>query len=323
MPHPQESSQSDHPEEFLHDVIIVGGGPAGLSAALLLGRCGRTVRVIDSGHPRNAASPALHGYLTRDRTPPADFLRIARSEVTSYPSVRIEHGCAEDVARDDDGFFVTLASGQRRHGRKLLLATGLKDHLPEVEGIGRFYGHSVHHCPYCDGWEHRQQTLAVHGWTRSAVELAKELLLWSPRVSLFTDSHCLAPDADGGALARLGIEVVESRILRLDGEGHALASVLTADGPYPCQALFFSPGEEQQSTLAVRAGCPPANSAGVIECPGGGGPMAPGVFLAGNLTQGPQMIAIATAEGLRAAAAVNAELQDDDQNPIIRPPHRG
>jgi thioredoxin reductase len=319
VPAPQDSQPPDDPQEILHDVIIVGGGPAGLSAALLLGRCGRLTRLIDSGHPRNAASPALHGYLTRDGLPPAEFLHIARGELAAYPTVHLESGCVEDLARIDGGFSVTLGSGESRRGRKLLLATGLRDRIPEIEGIGRFYGHTVHHCPYCDAWEHRGQALGVIGNDLQAAELAMELLLWSPEVTLFTHAQPLGPGTDGAVLSRLGIRLVRSRIVRLDGTGNTLASILTAEGPFPCQALFFSPAEDQQSPLAARAGCPPPNRDGLIECPGGAGPAAPGVFLAGNLTRGPQMIAIATAEGLKAAAAIVSELMEEDQAPLVHP----
>jgi thioredoxin reductase len=136
----------------MFDVIIVGAGPAGLSAALVLGRCRRRVLVCDSGEPRNAASHGLHGFITRDGIKPKEFLRIGREELTQYETVELRDATVVAASREDDGFEVTLAGGERIASRKLLLATGVVDELPELEGLDQFYGRSVFHCPYCDGW---------------------------------------------------------------------------------------------------------------------------------------------------------------------------
>jgi thioredoxin reductase len=145
-----------------YDAVIVGGGPAGLSCALLLGRSCRTVLVCDSGEYRNAASHAMHGYLTRDGVDPREFLALAREELKQY---RVEYrACAvKDVETAGDGFRVRLADGSDAEGRKLVLATGVADVIPPIEGMDQFYGRSVHHCPYCDGWEHRDQPIAIYG----------------------------------------------------------------------------------------------------------------------------------------------------------------
>ena len=147
-----------------YDVIVVGAGPAGLSAALMLGRCRRSVVVFDNSKPRNAASRALHGYLTRDGIAPADFLQLARGELAQYDSVEIR---SEEVTaaecRPGDGFVVTVASGGTLRARKLLLATGVVDNLPDIPGFREMYGRSVFHCPYCDGWELCDRPLAVYG----------------------------------------------------------------------------------------------------------------------------------------------------------------
>src|ERR1044072_4531742 len=165
--------------EKLFDVIIVGAGPAGLSAAQILGRCRRDVLVCDAGHPRNAASHALHGYLTRDGLAPAEFLRIARDELQRYETVELRQAEVVDADAVADGFAVKLASGETLKSRKLLLATGVRDELPNIDGVSEFYGPSVFHCPYCDGWEPRDQPLAVSGRGENGSGLALELLLWS------------------------------------------------------------------------------------------------------------------------------------------------
>src|SRR6185503_11154078 len=149
--------------EKLFDVIIVGAGPAGLSAAQILGRCRRRVLVCDSGHPRNAASHALHGYLTRDGIAPGEFLEIGRIQLLRYTTVELRSTSVTEARRVNKLFEITLQSGERLTSRKLLLATGVVDDLPLLEGLQGFYGTSVFHCPYCDGWEIRDQPLAIYG----------------------------------------------------------------------------------------------------------------------------------------------------------------
>ena len=146
------------------DVCIVGGGPAGLSAALVLGRCRRTVLVCDTGRPRNAASHAMHGYLSRDGVPPLEFLAMGRKELERYDTVSLRRvEVVEASCAPDKRFDVTLATGENIRSRKLLIATGVVDNLPTIEGFRELYGRSLFHCPYCDGWEVRDQPLAIYG----------------------------------------------------------------------------------------------------------------------------------------------------------------
>src|SRR4029450_12192893 len=174
-------------DQLKYDVVIVGAGPAGLSAALMLGRCRRSVVVFDNGKPRNAASRALHGYLTRDGIAPADFLQLARGELAPYDSVEIRN---EEVTaaecRRGGGFAVTRASGEAVRARKLLLATGVVDNLPDIPGFRELYGRSVFHCPYCDGWELCDLSLAVYGRGARGAGLSLELTAWGRALVLGT-----------------------------------------------------------------------------------------------------------------------------------------
>ncbi|MBE0597952.1 MAG: NAD(P)/FAD-dependent oxidoreductase, partial [Desulfuromonadales bacterium] len=150
-------------EVSMYDVIIVGGGIAGLSAALILGRCRRRVLVCDSNRPRNARSKGVHGFFSRDGTDPWELRRLGQEQLRPYPTVELLPCVVTDAVCHPGSFEIILEDGQRFLSRLLLLATGIVDHLPQIDGLLEFYGRSVFHCPYCDGWENRDQPLAVYG----------------------------------------------------------------------------------------------------------------------------------------------------------------
>src|SRR6185437_9291593 len=201
------------------DVVIVGAGPAGLSAALILGRARRRVLVCDAGHPRNAPSHGLHCYLTRDGIDPREFLRLGREELRPYETVELRQTEVTDARRllEDgaDNFEVTLSNGERLTSRKLLLATGVIDELPEIEGLSDFYGTSIFHCPYCDGWEMRDEPLAVYGRGENGLGLALELTFWSQNLVLLTDGPAELSGEDIQRLNRRSIPVNEQKISRV------------------------------------------------------------------------------------------------------------
>jgi thioredoxin reductase len=310
-----------------YDVLIVGGGPAGLSAALVLGRCRRRVLVVDSGRPRNASSRAIHGYLSRDGVPPRELLRLGRVELDRYGVEFLE--AEVDSARGlspgetpDSGaeFEIVTRDGRGFRSRKLLLATGIRDVLPPIDGAERYYGRGVHHCPYCDGWEHRDRALVAYGAGRAAVGLALSLRTWSGRVTACTGGKRVAAE-DRGRLRRNGIALRTERIARLDGDGEALQRVVFESGPpLECQALFFKTGQAQHSHLPAMLGCE-SKGDNQMRTDDRQRTCRPGLFLAGDADGDVQFVSVAVAEGARAAVAINRELQDEDRGESRVPPH--
>lgn len=296
----------------MYDVIIVGAGPAGLSAALMLGRSRRRVLVCDTGHPRNAASQAMHGYLTRDGMPSREFLAVAREQLRQYDTVELRGiEVIEAACRPDARFHVALADGSEHTARKLLIATGVVDNLPDIPGFRQLYGRSVFHCPYCDGWEVRDRPLAIYGRGLRGLGLSLELTGWSRDLVLCSDGPAEI-DGDGRArLARNGIAMREERVVRLEGSD-ALESVVFESGPpLPRHALFFTTGQTQQSQLAVALGCA-FNEKGTVRTGKYESTHLPGLYVAGDASRAVQWVVVAAAEGAEAAFAINSDLLQED-----------
>jgi thioredoxin reductase len=291
------------------DVVIVGAGPAGLSAALVLGRACRRVLVFDHGRPRNARSRALHGFLTRDGIPPPDLLRIAREQLRPYDTVRlVDVEVVDAVRREDGGFLVTLDDGRRHAARKLLIATGVADHVPALSGIDELYGRSVFHCPYCDGWELRGQPLAVYGRGARARGLALELTGWTRDIVVCTDGPGELDAAALDDLARNGIRVIETPVRALEGRDGRLERVVFDDGSSLARrALFFTAGQTQCSDLASRLGCE-FNEKGTVRTQPYETTSVPGLYVAGDASRMVQWAVVAAAEGAEAAYSINQAL---------------
>jgi thioredoxin reductase len=292
----------------MFDVIIVGGGPAGLSAALVLGRCLRHVLVCDSGTPRNARSHALNGYLTRDGVAPAEFLAIARDELTRY-GVEQREATVRDVMPSAEGFEVVLGSNERLTARTILLATGVRDHLPDIPGMLECYGISVHHCPYCDGWESQGQAVAAIGDPVSPAGLALSLRTWSTHIVACTNGSAGVTASQRRQLARSGIPLYESRLARLDHDEGRVRRLVFEDGAdVACQRVFFAAPQSQQCPLAERLGCEFTDK-GTVKTDHLGRSCVPGLYVVGDASRDVQFVVVAAAEGAKAGVAINRALQ--------------
>ena len=297
----------------MRDVVIVGGGPAGLSAALVLGRCRRSVLLCDTGRPRNAASRALHGYLTRDGIEPAAFLAIARQELERYETVvRCDMAVVDVACRPDSRFDVVLASGERVETRKLLLATGVVDNLPAIPGFAELYGRSVFHCPYCDGWEVRDEPIAIYGRGERGEGLALELTAWTRDLVLCTDGPSEIEKNGRERLERNGVAIREERVLRLEGADGVLHHVVFDSGErVPRRALFFTTGQRQRSDLLTRLGCE-FNDKGTVRTGKYETTHLAGLYVAGDASRAVQWVVVAASEGAEAAFAINTDLITED-----------
>jgi thioredoxin reductase len=296
-----------------YDVVIVGAGPAGLSAALMLGRCRRSVLICDTGKPRNARSHGLHGYLTRDGIAPAEFLAIGRRELEQYDTVELRQVGANDAQCAPDGTFtVTLDDGDIVTARKLLIATGVVDNVPQLAGIRELYGRSVFHCPYCDGWEMRDQPIAIYGRGSRGLGLSLELTCWSRDLVLCTDGPAEIDEEGRARLERNGIGVREERVTALEGRDGVLERIVFAAGePLARRAMFFTTGQSQRSELAIQLGCE-LNEKGTVHTGKYETTHLPGLFVAGDASRAVQWVIVAASEGAEAAFAINSDLLRED-----------
>ena len=303
------------------DVVIVGGGPAGLSAALILGRCRRRVLVCDNGHPRNKASQAMHGYLTRDGMPPLEFLRLGRSELTPYDTVEFRSVTVVNAECVDGRFVSTLESGEEIYSRKLLIATGVRDKVPELAGIDELYGRSVFHCPYCDGWEVRDQAIAIYGRGERGYGLSLELTAWSRDLVLVTDGPCELDESQRRRLEAARIAVREERVTRLEGTDGILQRIVFASGePLQRRAMFFTTGQYQHADLATRLGCV-VSEKGTVPTGKYETTHLKGLYVCGDASRAVQWVVVAASEGAEAAFAINTDLIKEDLAHEPKPEH--
>ncbi|MEU2299855.1 NAD(P)/FAD-dependent oxidoreductase [Streptomyces antibioticus] len=294
-----------------YEVIVIGGGAAGLSAALVLGRARRRTLVVDAGEPRNAPAAHMHGYLTRDGMAPADFLAAGREEIARY-GVELVRDRAVDVVRDSD-FAVVLAGGRTVRARQLVVATGLKDELPPLPGLAERFGRDVLHCPYCHGWEVRDRAFGVLATTPLSVHQALMVSQWSKDVTLFlhTVAEADLSDDDLRRLAAAGVRVVPGEVSGLTVADDRLTAVRLQDGTeYDREVLFVAPRAVPRTDLPARLG------AEMTETPFGAYPVVdaqgrttvPGLWAAGNVSGFAEQVVNAASRGYRAGAAINGEL---------------
>lgn len=306
-----------------YDVAIVGGGAAGLSAALVLSRARRTVVVIDDGTPRNAPATHMHGYLSRDGTPPAELLAIGRDEVGRYGGELLDDAVSDVVPDGDHGFWTLLASGRRIRARRLLVTTGLRDELPDVPGLAARWARDVLHCPYCHGHEVRDQQIGVIGGAPGAVRYAQIVRQWAHDLVYFTPPGLLTAAERAGLVAR-AIGIVEGTIDRLviDQDDH-LRGIGMADGSVvPRDALFVPPRLVPRSHLLATLGCG-TDADGWVTVDTTGRTDIAGVWAAGNVVDPRAQVITAAGAGSASAIAINADLVDDDVRLALTGYHHG
>jgi len=304
-----------------YEVVVIGGGAAGLSAALVLGRARRRTLVVDAGEPRNAPAAHMQGYLSRDGMSPAEFLALGRAEIARY-GVELVRDRAVDVAKGED-FAVALAGGETVHARRLVVATGLRDELPTLPGVAERFGRDVIHCPYCHGWEVRDQAFGVLATTPMSVHQALMVSQWSKDVTLFlhTVAETELTDDDLRRLAAAGVAVVPGEVAELVVDEDRLTGVRLADGTrHAREALFVAPRAVPQTGLLEQLG------AELRDTPFGAYPVVdetglttvPGVWAVGNAMGFAEQVVNAASAGYRAGATINGELLMTDLDAAVR-----
>ncbi|WP_285036479.1 NAD(P)/FAD-dependent oxidoreductase [Plantibacter sp. ME-Dv--P-095] len=312
------SAAAPAPTELV-DAIIVGGGAAGLSAALMLGRSRRSVIVVDGGQPRNAPADGVHGFLSRDGIPPRELVRLGRAEVAAYGVLVIDAQVGTAV-RDDEGFVLTTTDGASLRGRRLLIATGTADELPDIPGLRERYGRDALHCPYCHGWEVQDRVIGILGTDAQAAahqaqlfrQLSERVIVLRNTAEAFDGEHRAAFDARG-------IEVVDGLVERLEVEDDRLVGVRLADGrTVRVDALAVAPVARVHAAafaeLGVQTQPHPAGAhyGDAIGVDAMGATSVPGVWAAGDVTSLRPQVVQAAAAGAMAGAAMNADLVQDD-----------
>ncbi|MFD5492011.1 NAD(P)/FAD-dependent oxidoreductase [Streptomyces sp. NPDC127091] len=313
------NEHSEHSEKY--DVVVVGGGAAGLSAALVLGRARLRTLVVDAGEPRNAPSPHLQGYLSRDGIPPADFLALGREEIARY-GVELHRDRVTDITREEEHFTVVREAGRAVRARRLVVATGLKDELPAVPGVAERFGRDVLHCPFCHGWEVRDEPFGVLASSAMSVHQALMVSRWSKDVTLFLHRVAEAElsDQDLRRLAAAGVGVVPGEVAELVAENDRLTGVRLADGSVHARSvLFVGPRPVPRTSLLERLG------AELDETPFGAYPVVdptgltsvPGIWAAGNAIGFSEQVVHAASGGYRAAAAIVGDLLMTDLDAAV------
>jgi thioredoxin reductase len=300
------------PSPIDHDVIVVGGGPAGLAAALWAGRYRRRVLLLDKGETRNRWVEASHGYLACDGVRPHDLVERARNDLRRYPEVTSRECEVFGARRSNEGFELQLVDGSTVAGLRVVIATGVRDVFPEVDGFFDHYGASVFHCPTCDGYEARDRDIVVFGWNDHVVGFALGLLDWARSVTIVTDGRTFEGDAahrevlERNGIALIGDEAVGFAGARGDLRGVRLAGL----GEVQCQLVFFSNAHQPATGIALQLGCATTGEGCLVvddRCE----TTVRGVYAAGDLTPGIQLIQVAAAKGTIAGVSAAQSLRGE------------
>ena len=305
----------------VRDVVVVGGGPAGLAAATWLGRYRRDVVVLDSGDYRAASVRDSHGYLGADPQDPMQLLTAAREQVQRYGTVELMPRRAVAAARTGDRFTIELDDGADLTALRVVLATGVVDACPDVDGFEEHYGASAFHCPACDGYDAEGRDVVAFGWDERLAGFATSLLNWARSVTVLTDGHRFAGDeACRGVLDRHGVEVVETPAVRMLGSRGDLSGVELSDGRCVQASLFFfSVAHQPRTDLAVQLGCE-LDDDGYVRIDPSGRTTVEGVYAAGDVAPGLQLVQVAAGQGAAAGVATALSLQGVAGSPLSPPP---
>jgi thioredoxin reductase len=304
-----------------YDVVLFGGGAAGLSGALMLARARRAVAVVDAGAPRNAPAEGVHGLLGHDGVPPAELLARGRDEVRRYGG-HVVTGEVTTVVRDADGFAVTLADGRSVRARRLLVATGLVDELPDLPGLRGRWGRDVLHCPYCHGWEVRDRAIGVLAAGPMSVHQALLFRQWSDDVTFFTHTMPAPTGEQAEQLGARGIRVVDGEVASLEIVDDRLTGVRLSDGTVVGrEALAVAPTMRARAGFLAELGLrPEEHPSGMgehIPCDAAGRTDVPGVWVAGNVTDLSAQVGAAAAAGAAAAGQINADLVNEETQQAV------
>ena len=296
------------------DCVIIGGGPAGLNAALMLGRARKKVVVIDEGRPRNRVTRETHGFLTRDQISPSEFRRIAKEQIRSYPSVTFVEDAVISITGTDGHFQITTVQGHRYRCKKLLFTVGMKDLPLDINGLADVYGKSAFICPYCDGWELRDQPLVLIVKGAAALHMAKIISGWTNHFTICTDGPDDLTDAQREELNQHNVPVFDSPIQSVESNNGMVRQVVLEDGTrITCTGIFFKPNLITGSDLPQAIGCE-TTEAGTVIVDNVGKTNVPGVFSAGDAASQLHQAITAASLGALAAVVINNELNDEVWN---------
>lgn len=295
------------------DCVVIGGGPSGLNASLVLGRAKKNIIMFDEDNPRNAVTYESHGFITRDGIKPSEFKRIAKEELRKYPSISIQNHRVIAIKKEKQSFIIQTDEGNSYHSRKVILSTGLKDVLPRIEGINNFFGTSLFNCPFCDGWELKDRALVVISENERAFHMTKMIANWSKDLVVCTNGRIIFTEEQKELLTKKNIKVIGDEIEILQGENGHLQTIKFKNGKeIEREGGFVTTGLEQASSLAQTLGCA-INKIGGIETDNFGRTNIQGVYASGDISiTSPAQLIIAASEGSKAAMGVISDLVNED-----------
>ncbi|WP_417898061.1 NAD(P)/FAD-dependent oxidoreductase [Bacillus haimaensis] len=295
------------------DCVVIGGGPSGLNASLVLGRAKKNIVLFDENKPRNAVTYESHGFITRDGIKPSEFKRIAKEELRNYPGISIQNHRVIAIIKEKQSFIIHTDEGNSYHSRKVILSTGLKDVLPRIEGINNFFGTSLFNCPFCDGWELKDRALVVISENERAFHMTKMIANWSKDLVVCTNGRMIFTEEQKELLTKKNIKVIGDEIEILQGKNGHLQTIKFKNGKeIEREGGFVTTGLEQASSLAQTLGCA-INQMGGIKTDNFGRTNIQGVYASGDISiTSPAQLIIAASEGSKAAMGVISDLVNED-----------